>query len=96
MWLGICLYGVGALFWTACALVYGLGSWRGSWVGWSLLGSWSSFAAVLILAVVLPLTSWPRDVDLGLAVGVLSAIDLAGLLQLVTVLRIQRDEGVKR
>lgn len=93
MWLGICLYGVDALLWTACALAYGVRSWpkwRRTWMGRSLLGSWTSFGAVLILAVLLPLVPMPHPVAVGLSIGVLVAVGLAGLVQLVTVLHIQR------
>jgi len=95
MWLGILLYGVGALLWTSCALAYGVRSWpkwRDSWMGRSLLASWTSFGAVLILAVLFRLLPLPHAVDVVLAVGVLSAVDLAGLVQLVTVLHLQRSD----
>lgn len=95
--LGFWLYAVGAVFWAACALTYGLRSaWFRSAIGRSLVGSWTAFAAVLILATVFRIVPLPHPVIVALAVVVLSAVDVAGLVQLVTVLHLQRRDRASR
>lgn len=93
MWLGILLYGAGAALWSACALAYlTRAPWWQSWIGRSLVGSWASFAAVLTLAVVFRVAPLPHELAVVLAVCVLSAVDVAGLVQLITVLHLQRRD----
>lgn len=85
------LYAAGALFWSACALTYGVRSpWWSSAIGRSLFGSWTALALVLILAAVFRLTDLPHPLDVDLAAGVLSAVVFAGAVQLGTVLHLQR------
>jgi hypothetical protein len=87
------LYAVGALFWTACAVAYGARSpWWRSPIGRSLFGSWVSLACVLILAALFRFLPLPHPVLVVLAVAVLSAVDVAGLVQLLTVLQLQRHD----
>jgi len=75
MTLGFWLYAVGALAWTACAVAYGARSpWWRSLVGRSLLGSWVSMGAVLILATIFRIVPLPHPVIVVLAVVVLSAV----------------------
>lgn len=93
MTLGFWLYAVGAVFWTGCAVAYGARSpWWRSPIGRSLFGSWTALACVLILAAVFRLVPLPHAVLLVLAVIVLSAVDVAGLVQLATVLHLQRRD----
>ena len=93
MSLGFWLYAVGALFWAGCAVAYGVRSpWWRSPIGRSLFGSWVSMGAVLILAAVFRVVPLPHPVVIVLAVAVLSAVDVAGLVQLLTVLHLQRRD----
>jgi hypothetical protein len=96
--LGFGLYAVGAVFWSACAVAYGIRSpWWRSLIGRSLFGSWTALACVLILAAVFRVLPLPHPVIVVLAVVVLTAVDVAGLVQLVTVLHLQRqDRSVDR
>lgn len=91
--LGFWLYTVGAVFWAVCAVAYGLRSpWWRSLIGRSLFGSWVSMACVLILAAIFRIVPLPHPVVVVLAVVVLAAVDTAGLVQLVTVLHLQRRD----
>ena len=93
MTLGFWLYAVGAVFWAGCAITYGARSpWWRSPIGRSLFGSWVSLACVLILAALFRFLHLPLPVLVVLAVVVLSAVDIAGLVQLVTVLHLQRQD----
>lgn len=92
MSLGFWLYAVGAALWTACAVAYlAREPWWRSWIGRSLVGSWSSFAAVLILAAIFRVEPLPHAVLVTLA-----AVDVAGLVQLATVLHLQRRDRAGR
>lgn len=92
-WLLLALYVLGSVVWSTCALAYVTRApWWRSWIGRSLVGSWTAFAAVLTLAVVFRIVPLPHLVAVVLAVAVLSAVDLAGLVQLVTVLHLQRRD----
>jgi hypothetical protein len=94
------LYVIGGAAFSACALVYGLRSpWYRSPMGIALEASWTSLAAVLILAVLLHLFPLRRDVAVGLSITVMTAVDVTALVLLVTVLRLQRrgrDEPTPR
>lgn len=93
MSLGFWLYAVGAVFWTGCVVAYGARSpWWQSAIGRSLFGSWTALACVLILAAIFRVVPLPHAVLVALAVIVLSAVDVAGLVQLVTILHLQRRE----
>lgn len=99
IWLLIALYGVGGLLWLLCALAYGvLAPWWRSWIGRSLVGASAFFSAALILTVVLAFVPMPHALAFALAAGVLSAVDLAGLVQLLTILHTQlrRDDTPHR
>lgn len=92
-WLVFGLYAAGAVFWTATALAYGLRSaWWHRAEGRALLLGWGSLAAVLDLAAIFRIIRLPLAVIVVLAVIVLSAVDLAGLWQFATVLRLQRRD----
>lgn len=99
MTLNFWLYAAGAVFWAGCAVAYGVRSpWWRSAIGRSMFGSWVSMACVLILAAIFRVAPIPHPVVVVLAVIVLSAVDAAGLVQLVTVLHLQlrRDDLPRR
>ena len=97
MTLGFWLYAAGAVPWAACAIAYGIRSpWYRSPIGRSLFGSWVSLACVLILAALFRVLPLPHPVIFVLAVVVLSAVDVAGFIQLVTVLHLQRRDRADR
>ena len=93
MTLGFWLYAVGAVFWAGCAVAYGVRSpWWRSAIGRSMFGSWAALALTLILAAVFRVAPIPHPVVVVLAVIVLSAVDAAGLVQLLTVMHLQRRD----
>lgn len=85
------LYASIAVPWLACAAFYGLRTpWWRSAIGRSLFGSWTALALVLMLAAAFRAIRLPHPIVLGLAVCVLGAVGVAGVVQLVTVIYLQR------
>jgi len=90
------LYAAGAVLWTACWLAYWiLAPWWRSAVGRSLFGSWVALSFVLILAALFRIVELPHRLAVDLAAGVLSAVAVAGAVQLGTVLyeQLRRRDG---
>lgn len=91
------LYASIAVPWTLCAVVYGVRSpWWRSPIGRSLFGSWTSLALVLILAALIRVVRLPHPAVLTLAVAVLVAVGVAGVVQLLTVVHLQRRDDIPR
>lgn len=94
------LYAAGAFFWAACAVVYGVRSpWWRSPQGRTMFGSWTALALVLTLAALFRVMQLPHRLAVDLAAGVLSAVVAAGVVQLGTVVWLQRrraDEPKRR
>jgi hypothetical protein len=95
-WAIVWLYALGAGFWTGCALLYGLRSpWFHSSTGRVMLMTFTSLSAVLVLATVFRFVHPPLWLAVPLALAVLAAVDLAGLVQLINVWRLQRRDRAR-
>lgn len=87
------LYAACAAPWTACLLTYGLRSpWRRSWVGRAMFTTYGALAAVLGLAALLRVVRLPVHIAITLAVATLTAVGIAGVVQLVNIVRLQRRD----
>lgn len=91
------LYASIAVPWVLVALIYGLRSpWRRSWVGRGQFVTFVSLAAALAVAALFRAHHFQHRVAVTIAVIVLGGIGVAGLGQLVNVLRLQRDQSPRR
>ena len=85
------VYAVTASPFLGCLLAYGIRSpWRRSPVGRAMFTLYAALTAVLSLAAILQLFHPPHAVALVLALVTLGCVCLAGCIQLVTILRLQR------
>jgi len=93
LWAIFWLYAVGAVLWTGLLLLYGLRSpWWRSTTGRVMVLTFASLSAVLVLAAVFRFVHPPLWLAVPLALAVLGAVDLAGLVQLINVWRLQRRD----
>src|SRR5690348_16663890 len=91
------LYAAGGVFWACCALLYGLRSpWWRSATGKVMLMTFSSLAAVLLMATAFRIARPPLWLAIPLACAVLGAVVLAGLVQLINLVRLQRRDRSPR
>lgn len=84
------LYAPPAAVWAACLLLYGLRSaWRRSATGRGQFVLYATLTAVLLLASVLRIVHLPYSWAVVLAVVTMGGVLVAGLVQLVLILRAQ-------
>lgn len=77
--------------WFLCTVLYGLRSpWWESWTGRGQFATYVSLTAALGLTVLFRGVRFPHVVVLAVAVTVLSAVGVAGIAQLVNIIRLQR------
>ena len=87
------IYAVTALPFIGCLLAYGFRSpWRATGIGRAMFTLYASLTAVLGLAALLQLFRPAHSVALLLALVTLGAVCLAGWVQLLTILRLQRRD----
>jgi len=87
------LYAVTGLPWALCLAFYGLRSpWWRSWTGRALFWTYGALTAVLALAALLRVLDLPYRQAVVLAVVALAGVFIAGLAQLINVIRLQRRD----
>lgn len=78
---------------TLCLAFYGLRSpWRRSAVGRGLFTLYGALVAILTLVLVVQLAPLPLSVEIALRVVTLTAVAVAGVIQLANILRLQRRD----
>ena len=90
------LYAVTGLPWVLCLLFYGLRSpWWRTWTGRAQINAYAALAVVLTLAALLRVLPLPFGWAVALSVAALFGVFVAGVSQLINVIRLQKKDRMQ-